>query len=897
MLLGIIYPSSANAIDGTEISDTTMVADDMPLLAAKDSTRNIRKSRAIRTRTDLTATVDFSAKDSLLMTGDNTALMFGSSKIVYDNISIDAQQITMDMNDNTVYAVGVPDSLGDLQGNPVFKDPSGEYNSKTMDYNFKTQKGYITNVVTEQGEGYLTGGTTKKTEGSEYYIKDGRYTTCDNHDCPHFYFQLTKAKVIPNKNIVTGPAYMVLADVPLPLAIPFGFFPFSEKYSSGIIFPSYGDDYTKGYYLRDGGYYFAISDYMDLALTGELYSLGSWGLSAQSSYKKRYKFSGNFSLSYLTTITGDKGYADYAEQTNFKIAWTHTQDAKANPNMSLSASVNFTTSGYNRNDLNTQYTDDYTDNTKSSSVNMSYKIPNSLWSLSLSANVTQRTSDSTLTVSFPNLTLSMSQTAPFKRKNAVGSEKWYEKIKMSYSGYLQNSLTANESEFFHKSIVKDWSNGMRHTVPISATFNVLKYINITPSISMTDRMYTSKIERDWDATAGEVVMDTVYGFYNVFDFSTAISFDTKLYGFYKPMKFLGDKVQMIRHVLTPTVSFSYSPDFSNPGWGYYDTYLQQTDNGNGVISYESVKYSYFSHGLYGTASSGESGTVSFSLANNLEMKVKSDADSTGVKKISLIENLSLSQSYNMAADSMNWSNISSSITLRLINNFNLSLSATWDVYTYELNSSGSPVRVNKLRWNEGKGFGRLQSTGTSFSYTFNNQTFKKLFGKKDEKDSKSEPASTQTPDELAQQSDATKKEEKSSTDRSGYDLTSEGYVKWTFPWSLTMNYSVTYGYGDFNTTKMEYDGSLYQNLSISGSVSPTPGWNMSVSSSYNFDTGKISYMSCNISRDLHCFSMSASFVPFGSYKSYTFNIAVKSAMLKDLKYDKKSSYGNTIDWY
>ncbi|MDD2961249.1 MAG: putative LPS assembly protein LptD [Muribaculaceae bacterium] len=847
------------------------------------------KSKFVKQMVDLDNSVDFSAKDSLIFYGKSTAFMYGKSAVKYGTISLDASEIRMNMRDNTVYAVGSKDSVGDLQDNPIFKDPSGEYESKTMRYNFKTKKGYITDVITQQGEGYLTGGITKKMENDEYYIKDGRYTTCDDHDCPHFYFQITKGKVKPKKNIVTGPVYLVLADVPLPLAVPFGFFPFSDKYSSGIIMPTFGEDYNKGFYLRDGGYYFAINDNIDLALTGELYTKGSWGITGRANYVKRYKFSGSFDISYLSTVEGDKGSADYLKSNNFKLAWTHTQDSKANPNMSFSASVNFATSGYSRNDLNSYYNNSFTENTKSSTVNMTYRFPNSKWSLSTTANVSQRTADSTLTVSFPNVSVTMSQVAPFKRKRAVGNERWYEKIKMSYSGYFQNSLTAKQDEFFQKSLIKDWKNGMKHSVPISATFNILKYINLTPSITLNDRMYSNKIRKAWDPDASrEINMDTVYNFYNVFDFNGAVSLDTKIYGFFQPMKFLGDKVKVIRHVLTPTISFSASPDFSSPTWGYYGNY-NYTQDGQ-VIN---KKYSYFQHGMFGSVGEGKTGAVSWSLANNLEMKVKSDADSTGVKKVSLIENLSISQSYNFAADSMRWSNINTSLMLRLVKNFNLSLSATWDVYTYQLNSSGNPVRVNIPRWEAGKGLGKLSSTGTSFSYTFNNQTFQK---KKKEKTASDENNNTspaidkyRKDDEPSDGKDDKKKDELS--------LNPDGYVKWDCPWSLTVNYSVNYGYGTFNKEKLEYDGKFTQNLSFSGNIRPTKNWNFNLSASYNFDTGKIAYMNCTISRDLHCFTMSASFVPVGPYKSYNFHIAVKSSMLSDLKYDKRSSNSNGVDWY
>lgn len=874
--------------DSVEAQAADSISAKPAVLVKKDSART-DTSRFIKHFVDLDNSVQFSAKDSLVFYGKNNANMYGSGSVVYGNIDLKAMEIRMDMDNSEVYAVGRPDSVGELEGKPVFKDPSGEYESKTMRYNFKSKRGYITDVVTQQGEGYLTGGITKKMENDEYYIQNGRYTTCDDHEHPHFYMQITKGKVRPKKNIVTGPAYMVLADVPLPLAVPFGYFPFSKKYSSGIIMPSFGEDYNKGFFLRDGGYYFAINDNIDLALTGEVYTKGSWGVNAQSNYVKRYRFSGSFNLSYITTITGDKGSSDYSKQKNFRITWTHSQDSKANPNMSFSASVNFATSGYTRNDLNSYYSSAFTENTKSSTVNMTYKFPNSKWSLSTTANISQRTADSTLTVSFPNVTVTMSQTAPFKRKRAVGDEKWYEKIKLSYSGQFQNSLTAKQNVFFKKSLIKDWRNGMKHSIPISATFNIFKYLNLTPSITLNDKMYSSKIRRRWDPAASAEVCDTVYNFYNVFDFNASLSFDTKIYGFFKPWKIFGDKVQMIRHVLTPTISFSAAPDFSSRFWGYYGTYDYQNPTTGEITT---RKYSYFSHGLFGGASSGKTGSVNFSFANNLEMKVKSDKDSSGVKKVSLIENLTVSQSYNFAADSLRWSNINTSMSLRLMKNFNLNLSATWDVYTYQLNSYGNPVRVNRTRLQAGKGLGKLSSTGTSFSYTFNNSTFRKKDSSK-KSDSKGAGTADQLNDDGTLDT-SQKKDDKSSSD---YQLSSDGYAKWDFPWSLSVNYSVNYSYGDFDYEKLDYKGKITQNLSFSGNVKPTKNWAFNFSASYNFDTKKISYMNCSISRDLHCFTMSASFVPLGPYKSYSFHIAVKSSLLQDLKYDKRSSSSNGVTWY
>ena len=866
----------------------TLLADSSAGIPAQAPDTFVPRVRPMLTKVDLESAVDFSARDSMLIIRRDSAFMYGKSSVKYGDISLDAANIEMDLPGSTVYAVGVPDSTGEMVDQPVFNDKGTDYQAKTMRYNFKTEKGYITNVVTQQGEGYLTGGETKKEDDGTFYIRNGRYTTCDDHDCPHFYFNLTKGKVRPGKDIVTGPAYMVLAGLPLPLAVPFGYFPFTSSYSSGVLIPTFGDDYQRGFYLRDGGYYFAINDNIDMALTGEIYTKGSWGLTAQSTYTKRYKYSGNFNISYLKSIYGEKGSPDYSKQTNFQILWSHSQDAKANPNMNLSASVNFTTAGYSRNDLNSYYSSSFTENTKSSTVNLTYRFPGSKWQFSTTLNVAQRTQDSTLSVSFPNLTVSMAQTYPFKRKKAAGDERWYEKIRISYSGQLQNSLTARQDEFFKKSLIKDWRNAMRHNIPISATFNVFRYFNITPSIDLTDRMYTNKVRRAWDPNASAEVCDTTYGFYNVYDFRGSISIDTKVYGFWRPIGFLAKKVKMIRHVLTPSVSFSGAPDFGSKFFGYYGEYDYLNAQGEPMKR----RYSLYPNALFGVPSEGKSGTVSYSLANNLEMKVNTN-DSVGEKKISLIENLNISQSYNFAADSLNWSNINTSLLLRLTKGFNLNLQATWDVYTYQLNSAGNPVRVNIPRWKAGKGLGRLSSTGTSFSYTFNNDTFKRKNkdnkGGKDNSDGQTPPSGAEHDRALSDRAD----------DESGGDLQldGDGYMKWTVPWSLTVNYSIGYAYGTFNKKKMEYDPRITQNLSLSGNIRPTAGWNFSFSASYNFDTHRLAYMNCNITRDLHCFSMRASFVPVGPYKSYNFSISVKSSMLSDLKYDKRSSRANGVDWY
>lgn len=862
-------------------------ADSLPAIAAPVDTF-VPRARPVLSNVDLEAPVNFSSSDSMVIIRRDSAFMYGSSNVTYGDIKLESANIELDLRDNTVYATGVPDSVGDIQGSPIFTEGGTNYEAATMRYNFRSRKGFINNVVTQQGEGFLSGGTTKRDYDGNFYILNGRYTTCSDTECPHFYFNISKGKMYPGKSVVTGPAWMVLAGLPLPIAVPFGYFPFTDKYSSGVIFPTFGDDYQRGFYLREGGYYFAINDNMDLALTGEIYTKGSWGLSAQSTYARRYKYSGTFNMSYLKSIYGEKGSPDYSVQTNFQLLWSHSQDSKANPNMSLSASVNFTTAGYSRNDLNSYYSSAFTENTKSSTVNMTYRFPGTKWSLSTTMNVAQRTSDSTLTVSFPNFTLTLGQINPFKRKRKVGDEKWYEKIKLSYTGQFQNSLTAKQDVFFKKSLIKDWRNGMRHNIPISATFNAFNVLNITPSVTFTDRMYTSKVRRQWDPNAAAEVCDTTYSLYNVYDFSAAISLDTKIYGFWRPVGFLAKKVKMIRHVITPTISFSGAPDFGSSFFGYYGQY--EYPNAQGEMQVK--RYSYFPNSLYGVPAQGRSGVLSYSIANNLEMKVNTD-DSIGEKKVSLIENFTISQSYNFAADSLNWSNINTSLMLRVCKGFNLNLSAVWDVYTYQLNEAGNPVRVNIPRWKAGKGIGRLSSTGTSFSYTFNNDTFRR-------KDKNDTPAGNRG--QQRQPAGGPPEEGEDPTGHShdsggDYDLDSDGYVRWSVPWSLSVNYSFAYAYGTFNKEKMEYDSRITQNLSLSGNIKPTPNWAFSFTASYNFDTHKLAYMNCNVSRDLHCFTMRASFVPVGPYKSYSFSISVKSAMLSDLKYDKRSSISNGVSWY
>ena len=846
----------------------------------------------------LDAPVVYECSDSIVFTNGGYAYLYGKGKVNYEQIELTADIITMNMDSSTVYATGVVDTAGVMQGKPVFKDGSTPYESQIMRYNFKTKKGFINNVVTQQGEGYVTSNDAKKDANDILYMQNGRYTTCDNHDHPHFYLALTKAKVHSKKNVVFGPAYMVVEDVPLPLAIPFGFFPFSSKYSSGFIMPTYGDEMNRGFYLRDGGYYFAISDKMDLALRGEIFTKGSWGVSAQSNYNKRYKFSGNVSLSYLVTKTGDKNMPDYSESKDFKITWTHRQDAKANPNSTFSASVNFATSSYERSNLDSYYDPNlYAQNTKTSSVSYSRTFADAGVTLSGTFNIAQTMRDSSISVTLPSLNISMSKKFPFRRKKRAGKERWYEKISVGYTGQLDNSIDTKDNLLFKSNLIRDWENGMRHNIPISATFQLFKYINVTPSFNYTSRWYTRRIKKDYDPAQQDVVVtDTTYGFYRVYDYNASLSLNTKLYGFYQPWKKLfGDKIQMIRHVLTPSVSFSAAPDFGKKRYGYYKT-VTYTDADGEVRTEE---YSPYEGSMFSYPGRGRQGSVTFSVANNLEMKVKSDRDSTGVRKISLIDDLSASMSYNFAAATRPWSDLSMNLRMKLTKNYTLNLNTSFATYAYEFDKeTGRVVVGDRTEWSYGR-FGRFQGMGTSFSYTFNNETWKKWFGSDDEKENaggEKDGAEDKTTDRNSRKEG---QKEKATLD-------ADGYMAFKMPWSLSVSYSFnlrenTYGMDPnrINKKTMRYPYEIVHTLSASGNLKIANRWNMSFSTSYDFDAHKIAQTTLTITRDLHCFTMSCSVTPFGLWKSYNFSIRANSSMLADaLKWDKRNNSNNSnVQWY
>ena len=863
-----------------------------------------------RKKNGIDAPVHYVANDSLIYEGGSgMAYLYGDANVKYEDMDLKSEEIYMCLDSSLVHARGGKDSTGVAFGTPVFVMGKDTYETDSMAFNFKTKKGLISNVYTEQEDGFLTSELSKRNSAGEIFLQHGKYTTCDDPH-PDFYLALSRAKVTPGKKVVFGPAYLVVADVPLPFAIPYGFFPFSKSYSSGFIMPTYGDETERGFYLRDGGYYFAISDKMDLKVLGEIYTKGSWGLSAASNYKKRYKYSGSFFASYQNTINGEKNMPDYSKQTSFKIQWSHRQDAKANPYRTLSASVNFATSSYERNNLTSMYNpQSYSQTTRTSSVSMTNTFSSIGLTLSTTMNLSQNMRDSSISMTLPDLNISISRFYPFKRKKMAGKERWYEKISMSYTGQLSNSINTKEDKLLHSSLTRDWRNGMQHNIPISGNFTLFNYLNINPSLNFTDRMYTNKINRSWDEQAQKEVTDTIDGFYNIYNWNFSVSASTKLYVFYTPWKKLfGDKIKTIRHVFTPQVSFNYAPDFSSRSYGYYETYQKTDANGNVSL----VEYSPYSNGLYGVPGKGKTGSVSVDISNNIEMKIKSEADSTGEKKISLIDELGASMSYNFATDIRPLSDLSTRLRLKLTKSYTLNLNAVFASYAYELDENGRPVLSNtKTLWGMGK-FGRFQGMSQNISYTLDNNKvsnfFKWLRGEKvDKKNDKNNRDYDNEDDEdefnrETNEDDTMQKGQRGARKENAgkAETDDDGYMKFSIPWSLSFGYGITMREntgGQFNYDKMRYPYKFTQTLNCSGNIRISDGWNISFSSGYDFENKKISMTTASLGRDLHCFNMSCQLV-LAPYTSYNFSFRCNAATLTDaLKYDKRSSYSNAVQWY
>lgn len=829
----------------------------------------------------LESIITYSAEDSIIPDFENQKMyLYKGGVINYENIELRADYIMLDLVNKEVYAEGLPDSTGVVVGTPVFKDGGDEFESKTLRYNFETQKGIIADVKTKQGDGFVHSDITKKVGEDEFILERGKYTTCDA-DHPHFYLRMTKAKVISNKKIITGPAYMVLEDFPIyfPM-IPFGYFPNSTTYTSGILIPTYGEEHNRGFFLREGGYYWAASDHFDLAVKGDIFSKGSWATNIHTNYKTIYRFSGSFDFRYNLNKYSEKPLPDARTDKGFSLAWSHSQDSKANPSRTFNANVNLSSASYDKENsyLNSSVSvQSYLQTQKSSSISYSKKFENSPFNMSASFRHSQNSRDSTLSVSFPELTFNMAKINPFKRKVRIGGVKWYEKISISYSGNIRNSISnVKEDQFFRKNLIKDWQNGWKHSIPITLpSFNLFKYINLSPTFSYNERWYTSTINKIYNPGAqflpplqNHVEIDTVYGFRRNYDYAYSISSSTNIYGMYT-MRNPNSRIKAIRHKMTPSVSLSYMPDFSQKKFGFWGTYTDETG--------KEVYYNHFDRTIFGSAGRGESGSISFSLMNNLEAKVldvasdslKTKDDKVKYKKVKIIDNLGFSGSYNMIADSMKMSTIA--VTARTtIKGISVNMGATLDPYMVDQKGN----RYNEYVWNHLAGvkkLGRLTSANMSFGMNFQSKQ-----GKKNNAPGGGEKQEGEQPAE--QQPEPVKEDG---------PLYADFNIPWTFRFDYTLFYSNSFK-PDSQTGKI--NKTLNQGLSMSGTLKLTQNWDMSMNTNFDIQAMKFSFTTFNVSRILHCWNMSFGFVPFGDRKSYSFTLSASSSILQDLKVSKQSSW-------
>ncbi|MDI3520829.1 MAG: hypothetical protein PWQ06_1729 [Anaerophaga sp.] len=868
-----VFPVSTLAQD----SSLTINQIDTIQITSDTTSQETDTLQAKTRRPIIEAEVKYSATDSVKFTGGKVFL-YGDANVSYQDILLTAYKIELDLDSSLAYATGRIDSTGNEVGLPVFKDPSGEYTMRSIKYNFETEKAIIEHVVTEQGEGYVVSNKAKKLQNNIYCLRNGKYTTCTNHDHPHFYLNLTKAKIIPGKKIITGPAYLVIEDVIMPVAVPFAFVPSTSKYSSGFILPSYGEESNRGFFLRNGGYYWAANDYFDLSVTGDIYSNMSWGTRVASRYKVRYKFSGNFNFQYITNVTSEKELPDYSKSKDLSISWSHSQDAKANPYSRFSASVNFSTSSFDRNNVGSIINPrELATNTKRSSISYSKQWPDSPFSLSANLQHSQNSRDTTIDLTLPNLTLTMNRIYPFKDEDRIGSqEKWYEKISMSYTGNASNRISTKESELFDSNLAQDWKNGIQHTIPVSMNFKLFRHFTLSPSFNYKERWYFKSIEKSYDQEKHQVVVsDTTQGFNRVYDYSFSIGTQTKIYTFFRPSRWLfGDGIQAIRHMMTPSVSMSYRPDFGDPKYGYYDWFEYYDPNRDEIVRHD---YSIYEGAMYGVPGRGKSGSMSIGLNNNIEMKVKSRKDSTGFKKIPLLESLNFSTSYNFLADSLKWSRINMSGRTKVLGT-SINFNAVFDPYTIQLNEYGNPVRVDRLLWKDKRKIARLENASLSFGFNFGSETFKKK-----EKQQQGQNTDSQFPGQDNNLENRTEGPPKPQT-----SAVTPRYADFSMPWNMSLNYNMRIVQDKFNKEKMAYDKKFTADISLNGNLELTKKWSINFSTGYNVDRNEISHTNIRINRDLHCWNMSFNLVPVGAYKSYFFTIAVNSSMLRDLKYEKRS---------
>ncbi len=805
------------------------------------------------------------AEDSIVQDlAHKKVYLWGNAEVTYGDIDLKAGYIMVDFNNNTVFAKGIKDSVGKIVEKPVFKQGDESFQADSMSYNFVTKKGIVHDVRTEEQQGFLHGDIVKRMPDNTINVKKGWFTTC-NLPHPHYEFRFSKARVIPNKLIVTGPVYMEIEGVPVPLALPFGIFPNNPKRQSGFIMPTYGEAANRGFYLEGGGFFWAINDYLTLKLTGDIYTGGSWKVSPVLTYRKRYKYSGAFSFSVARNVINTKGDPDYSNTKDFRVGWTFNQDPKAHPNSSFSANVNIITSNYVK--YNTVQPDTYLSNEFQSSIAYQKSWAGKYF-LTLSANHRQNTKTRDVTITLPEMSFTVNRFYPFRKKNSIKKNPFND-LSVSYSMAAKNTINTKDSLLFTpETLSHSMQNGIIHKMPVSLPMKVLKHFTFSTSANFTDRMYFESLRKYWvdtSATGGYVKTDTVPGFNNIFDFSLNASLTTKVYGI---VRFKKGALRAIRHVFTPSIGFSYVPDFGNEKWGYTGRY-------NDTLGRE-VTYSKYQGFLYGAPGTQKVGNINFSFANSLEIKVRWRKDTvTGMKKIPLIENFTLSGNYDFAKDSLRMSNIYLSGRTTLWKGLTVQYSSV--LYPYATDSAGNPI--NKTEWEVNRRLFRLNNSAWNVSFSFNlsDKDFKKGKKKKSEQPTKTEE----------------EKVLKNAPESEANDILNNPnhYIDWGVSWSLNLSYHFTYSnVKDFVNEVWTPNRTLVQTLAFSGQVNITPNWKFTFRSGWDFTNNQLSFTSVNLYRNLHCWEMRFGWIPIGPRKSWNFSINVKASILQDLKLTKRKDF-------
>ncbi len=869
-------PKKGKNLDRTVKDSLSAQVDDL-VIPVSEKTQDTIVKDSVKPKKDLLEhIVKYHAKDYTKFSQKKQKLyLYNEATIDYGDMNISAGSITIDYNKNTVYARGIIDSIEGYTQKPVFKQSNNVVEPDSIIFNTETQKALIYNSKTEQGEGTVISKVTKKENDSVYFVKDAKYTTAENLEDPEYYIKLRKAKIVPGKKIVTGLANLFIYDVPTPLGLPFGFFPQSEKHTSGVIIPTFGEQNSRGFFLQNGGYYFAISDYVDLAVLGDYYTNGSFGTRLESTYSKRYRFRGNVGFRYESLITSERGFPDYAKNTVYNLRWSHSQDSKANPSSRFSASVNLGSSTYYRSSVNQINSGAFLNNTLSSSVSYSKTFSGEPQvNYSLTATHSQNTNTQTINMTLPTFQGSVGRMYPFASK--TGSKKGvFQNINLQYNIRGENQIQTTDSLFFKKEMFDEAKTGFQHTIPLSTNFKLFKYFSASASTNFNEVWTFKTINKSYDTTTNETVTETVKGFdaFRTYNFSTSIG--TTIYGMFNFEKEGQDKkIKAIRHVMRPSISYNINPAFDQ----YYDTYEgDEIIDADGTTTRDIIEYTRFENGVFGTPNKNFSSSMGISLSNTIEAKVRDrDTTATEAKKVTLLNSLNFSTSYNFAGDSLQWSPVRMSGGTQLFQNkLSVNFNATLDPYALDNNNK----KINKFNVDNGGSLFRLSSASMNASWSLQS---KKADSKNNKKDSgiKENIRSGGRADDLFGVSEDFANQQIRGDDKKDEEDSSELY-NYKIPWNLRIAYAVNYS----NSARQNEISS--HSLMFSGDIQLSPKWSVGGSSGYDLKNAGFTYTQLRFERDLLSWRMNFSWVPFSERSSWNFFIGIKSSVLSDLKYEKR----------